>query len=67
MNITFQRYHPKAHFSYIGRCERPVENNRFRFEWLGQQILHYALNCLLSWDTFIQKTLKKSSCFVRNC
>jgi len=42
-------------------------SNIFLFKWMSQQMLFHVLSCLFSWDLFIQETLKRSSCFVRNC
>ena len=61
-------------FQNFGRCERPGDKwnksisywNAF-FTWISQQILLHVLSCLFSWGIFIQETLKKSSCFVKNC
>ena len=39
----------------------------FLFKWVSQQMLLNVLSCLFYWDIFIQVTLKRSSCFVRNC
>jgi len=39
----------------------------FFFKWMLQQMLLPTLNCLFALDIFILETLKRSSCFVRNC